>query len=53
MRNRPKGYGQPEVLKHVVEALMEEPEEGCLIRDANKGIMFLDLKTVIDCFDTQ
>jgi hypothetical protein len=45
-------YGQPEVLRYVVEALMEEPEEHCLIRDENKGIMLLDLKTVIDCFDS-
>lgn len=45
-------YGQPEVLRYIVEALMEEPEEGCLIRDENKGIMLLDLKAVIDCFDT-
>lgn len=44
-------YRQPEVLRYVVEALMEEPEEGCLIRDESKGIMLLDLKTVIDCFD--
>lgn len=44
-------YGQPEVLRYVVEALMEEPEEGCVIQDDNKGIMLLDLKTVIDCFD--
>jgi len=45
-------YRQPEVLRHVVEALMEEPEEGCAIPDENTGIMLLDLKTVIDCFDT-
>ena len=45
-------YGQPEVLKYVVEAIMEEPEEGCIIRDENRGILFLDLKTVIDCFDS-
>lgn len=44
-------YFQPEVLKYVIEALMEEPEEGCLIREENKGIMMLDLKTVIDCFN--
>jgi hypothetical protein len=44
-------YEQPEVLRYVVEALMEEPEKGCIIRDKNLGIMFLDLKTVIDCFD--
>jgi hypothetical protein len=45
-------YGPPEVLRYVIEALMEEPEEGYLIRDENKGIMLLDLKTVIDCLDT-
>ena len=45
------GYGQSEVLRHVVEALMEEPEEDCLIRDELKGIIMLDLKNVIDCFD--
>ena len=46
------GYSQPEVLKYVVEAIMEQPDEDCVIRDENLGVMFLDLKTVIDCFDT-
>jgi len=46
-------YPQPEVLKYVVEALVEEHEEGCLIRDENKGMMMLYLKTVIDCFNRQ
>lgn len=45
-------YSQPEVLKYVIEALMEETEEGCLIRDENKGIMAIYLKTVIDCLNT-
>ncbi|MCM8774380.1 MAG: hypothetical protein NC820_06580 [Candidatus Omnitrophica bacterium] len=44
-------YPQPEVLIYVVEALMEEPEEGVLIRDENIGIMTIYLKTIIDCFD--
>jgi hypothetical protein len=44
-------YGQPEVLRYVVEAIMEDTEESSPIREENKGIMFLDLKTVIDCFD--
>ena len=44
-------YNQPEVLKYVVEALMEEREEECMLRDENKGIMMIYLKTVIDCFD--
>lgn len=46
-------YGQPEVLRYVVEALMEEEEEGCLIREERKGTMLMYLKTVIDCFDGQ
>ena len=29
-------YNQPEVLRYIIEALMEESEEGCLIRDENK-----------------
>ncbi len=44
-------YGQPEVLRYVVEAIMEDTEESCPIRDENRGTMFLDLKTIIDCFD--
>jgi hypothetical protein len=45
-------HGQPEVVRHVVEAIMEDAEESSGVREENKGIMFLDLKTVIDCFDT-
>jgi hypothetical protein len=44
-------YRQPEVLRYVVEAIMEDTEESSPIREENKGIMLLDLKTVIDCFD--
>ena len=43
-------YPQPEILKYVLEALMEKPEGNSLIRDINKGAMFIYLKTVIDCF---
>ena len=46
-----RNYNQREVLKYVVEALMEEPEEGCFIREENKGTMMVSLKTVNDCFD--
>lgn len=53
LRRVVESCGQPEVLRFVIEALMEEPEEGCLIRDVNTGIMMIDLKTVIDCFDAQ
>jgi len=44
-------YNQRHVLGYVLEAIMEEPEEGCEIRDENRGIMMIYLKTVIDCFD--
>jgi len=46
-----ENYKQPEVLRYVVEAIMEDTEESCPIQEENKGIMLLDLKTVIDCFD--
>lgn len=45
------GYNQVEVLRYVINALMEEPEEGCDIRGDSVGPMFVHLKTVIDCFD--
>ncbi len=44
-------YNQREVLRYVVEALMEEPEEGEFFREENKGLAMLHLKTVIDCLD--
>jgi hypothetical protein len=42
---------QPEVFRYVVAALMEEDEEDNSVRDETLGIIMLDLKTVIDCFD--
>ncbi len=45
-------YNQPEILRYVVEALMEDTdEEESNIRDENIGLLFIYLKTVIDCFD--
>ena len=44
-------YNQPEVLKYVVEALMEDDDEEIDISDENKGMMMIYLKTVIDCLD--
>jgi hypothetical protein len=35
----------------VVEALMETREPGAEFRDENAGLVFLYLKTVIDCLD--
>jgi hypothetical protein len=44
-----ENYGQPEVLRYVVEALVEAAEDEEVSED-HIGIMMLDLKTVIDCF---
>jgi len=49
-------YNQPEVLKYVVEALMEgdEGEMAMEIDDEeedNRGFMLIYLKTVVDCLD--
>jgi hypothetical protein len=46
-----KDYGQPEVFRYVLSALLDQDNEDCVIRDENLGIIMLDLKTVIDCFD--
>ena len=46
-----ENYGQPEILRYVVEAITVNTEESQPIREGNKGIMLLDLKTIIDCFD--
>ena len=43
-------YSQPEVLKYVVEALMESAQ-GEEVRQDNLGVMMVDLKTVIDCLN--
>ena len=53
--NIAENYNQKEVLKYVIEALMEdEPDENgtyCNIRDEYIGAMFMSIKTVIDCLD--
>ncbi|MDY6833376.1 MAG: hypothetical protein SVY53_01060 [Chloroflexota bacterium] len=46
-----ENYGQPAILRCVVELLMDDSEEDAVIRDESVGAMFIDLKTVIDCFD--
>jgi hypothetical protein len=46
-----ESYRQPEVLRYVVEAIMEDTDEEAPIRQESKGIMLLDVKTVIDSFD--
>ncbi|MCB0290289.1 MAG: hypothetical protein KDH97_08530 [Calditrichaeota bacterium] len=46
-------YNQLEVLKYIVEAIMEEgdDEEAIDIEEDNKGWMLIVLKTIVDCFD--
>ncbi|MGB9868163.1 MAG: hypothetical protein ACPLPR_09745 [Bacillota bacterium] len=43
---------QPELFRYVVEALMEEDEAGCVIRDDAKGLIMLRLMTVIEALDS-
>jgi hypothetical protein len=44
-------FGQPEVFRYVLSALLDQDNEDCVIRDENLGIIMMDLKTVIDCFN--
>jgi hypothetical protein len=44
-------YSQPEVFRYVLSALLDQDNEDCVIRDESLGIVMLDLKTVIDCFN--
>lgn len=46
-----EAYHQPEVLRYVIEAIMEEDEENEMISEEHKGLMLIFLKTVIDSFD--
>lgn len=39
---------QPELLRYVVEALMEEDEPACVVRSDAKGLMAIRLMTVIE-----
>ncbi|MCA9733900.1 MAG: hypothetical protein H6696_11560 [Deferribacteres bacterium] len=44
-------YNQSEILRYVVEAIIEENGDEASISDEAKGIMLLCIKTVIDSFD--
>ena len=46
-----RSYSQPDILRYVIGAITEDTEESSPIRDKNKGMMLLNLKTVIDCLD--
>ena len=44
-------YPEPEVLRYIVEAIVEEPEPGeTPIRDEYKGLAFVYLRTALDAF---
>lgn len=44
-----KEYNQKNVLRYIVESLFEDQDEH--IRSDRKGLLFFDLKTVLDCLD--
>jgi hypothetical protein len=45
-------FEQPEVFRYIVAALLNEEEnEESVIRDEMLGILILNLKTIIDCFN--
>ncbi len=46
-----ENYNQSEVLRYVVEAIIEDDDDSVYISDEAKGIMLLCIKTVIDSFD--
>ena len=45
-------YSQSELLRFIIEKLMEEPEKGVELREDTIGMIVLYLKTIIDCIDT-
>lgn len=46
-------YPQPEVLRYIVECLIEETNDaGVHVSDDGRGHMLICLKTVLDCFNT-
>lgn len=48
-----EGYNQQLAFRYVIGALMEEDKESEKIRDESVGPILMDLKTVIDCFDSE
>ncbi len=45
-----ESHKQPEILKYLLEAIMEETDTNSPDSDDHGGLMFIDLKTVLDCF---
>lgn len=44
-----KGYNQKHVLRYIIETLFQDDDPH--IRPDRKGLIFFDLKTVLDCLD--
>jgi len=44
-------YHQPELLRFIIDRLMEETDKGIEISDDNVGMMVIYLKSIIDCLD--
>lgn len=46
-------YRQAELLRYIIDKLMEEPQKGVAIHEDNMGIIVMYLKTIIDCIDSE
>lgn len=44
-------FPQPEILRFIMETLMEKGGEGDFVREVNKGFIMLFLKTLMDSFN--
>ena len=44
-------YHQKYILEYVLSAVFEDDSESAKIRPKSKGLLFFDLKTVLDCLD--
>jgi hypothetical protein len=44
-------YHQAELLRYIIDRLMEEPDKGIELNADNVGMMVIYLKTIIDCLD--
>lgn len=46
-----ENYSQKHILQHVFDAVFDETLDSSRIRMENKGLLFFDLKTLMDCLD--
>ena len=45
-------YHQAELLRYIIDRLLEEPKKGIELNSDNIGMMVIYLKTIIDCLDS-